>query len=160
MVFVMRTVTISAFGFAFLASLAWLAFRPGWDSIVASAVGLASFLGAFFIGPGSPGQAMLRGSGGNGGSGKIVGKRGKVVGGRGGKGGTHGMGGHGGGGSVTGDDATIIGGDGGDAAGDDGRGGVGARGPTERFGMPTQAWELAAADQARITRSTIVGVRR
>lgn len=136
----MRTVTISAFAVALAASLAWLASKPGWDSLVASVVAIAAFMAAFFLGPSSPGQTMLRGTGGRGGSGRIVGNRGTVIGGRGGKGGLYGAGGDGGSGFVTGDDATIIGGNGGDAGSVDGRGGAGARGPTERYGIPTFTW--------------------
>lgn len=80
------------------------------------------------------------GVGGDGGGGVIMGNRGTVFGGRGGDGGVSGIGGKGGGGFVQGDDALIIGGDGGSAATADGRGGRGARGPTERVGFPTTIW--------------------
>lgn len=80
------------------------------------------------------------GVGGEGGSGTIIGNRGVAIGGRGGKGGVYGTGGKGGSGVVHGDDALVIGGNGGDAGSADGRGGAGARSPTERFGMPTMLW--------------------
>lgn len=80
------------------------------------------------------------GIGGDGGSGKIRGNRGEVIGGKGGRGGVSGTGGKGGGGDVEGDDATIVGGDGGDAASEDGRGGRGAMSPLERMGHPTDMW--------------------
>lgn len=82
----------------------------------------------------------LEGRGGNGGSGTIQGDRGVVVGGRGGRGGKYGVGGNGGGGIVEGNDAVVIGGDGGDAGTEDGRGGRGARGPTERLGFHSSLW--------------------
>lgn len=80
------------------------------------------------------------GVGGEGGSGTIVGNRGVVIGGRGGKSGRVGFGGKGGSGYIQGDDGLIIGGDGGDCPSIDGRGGRGARGPTERFGFETFTW--------------------
>lgn len=80
------------------------------------------------------------GIGGEGGGGTIIGNRGAVIGGKGGTGGVAGVGGKGGSGVIQGDDGLIIGGDGGNAAGADGRGGKGARGPTERFGFPTSVW--------------------
>lgn len=80
------------------------------------------------------------GSGGDGGAGVIVGKRGVVIGGRGGDGGVSGIGGKGGSGFIRGDDGVIIGGDGGNASTPDGRGGRGARGPTERLGINSQLW--------------------
>lgn len=80
------------------------------------------------------------GRGGDGGSGTVVGDRGVVVGGRGGRGGAFGRGGDGGGGTVIGDDARVIGGDGGDSGSADGRGGCAARGPTERYGFDTPLW--------------------
>lgn len=80
------------------------------------------------------------GKGGDGGGGTIIGNRGTVIGGKGGSGGVAGVGGKGGGGHIVGDDALIIGGDGGSAATSDGRGGIGARGPTERFGFSTTLW--------------------
>jgi hypothetical protein len=79
--------------------------------------------------------------GGDGGSGIIIGNRGRVIGGRGGNGGVgSGIAGKGGGGIICGDDAVIIGGDGGNCGTADGRGGKGARGPTERLGYPTSTW--------------------
>lgn len=80
------------------------------------------------------------GVGGEGGSGVIVGNRGTVIGGRGGNGGVAGVGGKGGGGFIRGDDGLIIGGDGGNCATADGRGGKGARGPSERLGFSTSTW--------------------
>lgn len=80
------------------------------------------------------------GQGGDGGSGTINGNRGTIIGGRGGDGGISGIGGKGGGGFIQGDDALIIGGDGGNCPTANGRGGRGARGPTERFGFPTNMW--------------------
>ena len=82
------------------------------------------------------------GRGGDGGGGTIIGNRGTIVGGKGGSGGIAGVGGKGGGGHVVGDDALIIGGDGGSAATPDGRGGIGAKGPTEKFGFPTAVWDF------------------
>lgn len=80
------------------------------------------------------------GIGGDGGGGTIIGNRGTVIGGRGGDGGVSGIGGRGGSGVIQGDDGLIIGGDGGSATTADGRGGRGARGPTERFGFSTDMW--------------------
>jgi hypothetical protein len=83
------------------------------------------------------------GIGGEGGSGTIIGNRGVVIGGRGGdggNGGVAGVGGKGGSGFIQGDDGLIIGGDGGSCYTADGRGGRGARGPTERFGFPAEIW--------------------
>jgi hypothetical protein len=80
------------------------------------------------------------GIGGKGGSGRIVGNRGVIFGGKGGDGGVAGLGGSGGDGFIQGDDGMIIGGDGGSASASDGRGGRGARGPTERFGFSTATW--------------------
>jgi hypothetical protein len=80
------------------------------------------------------------GHGGVGGSGTIIGNRGTVIGGKGGRGGRAGTGGNGGSGTICGDDALVIGGDGGDAGGWDGRGGRGARGPTEKYGFDTSMW--------------------
>ncbi|MEV0793592.1 hypothetical protein [Kribbella sp. NPDC050459] len=79
-------------------------------------------------------------SGGDGGSGAIFGNRGTVIGGNAGRGGMGGSGGRGGSGTVFGDDGLVIGGDGGDAGSEDGRGGRGARGPTERYGFETWKW--------------------
>ena len=81
-----------------------------------------------------------QGQGGAGGSGKIFGDTGTIIGGRGGAGGTSGIGGAGGSGEIHGDGGTIIGGDGGNAGTADGRGGRGARGPTERLGFQTDLW--------------------
>jgi hypothetical protein len=81
-----------------------------------------------------------QGRGGEGGSGTIIGNRGAIIGGRGGEGGVSGIGGKGGGGFIKGDDGLIIGGDGGSCGTADGRGGRGARGPTERFGFSTDMW--------------------
>ncbi len=81
-----------------------------------------------------------QGRGGEGGSGTIVGNRGTIIGGRGGDGGIAGFGGKGGGGTIKGDDGMIIGGDGGSCPTPEGRGGQGARGPTERFGFSTNIW--------------------
>lgn len=80
------------------------------------------------------------GVGGDGGGGTIIGNCGTVIGGQGGDGGMSGIGGKGGSGFIHGDDGLIIGGDGGSAATADGRGGGGARGPTERFGFSTEMW--------------------
>jgi hypothetical protein len=90
----------------------------------------------------------LEGEGGAGGSGVIVGDRGVVVGGRGGEGGIGGKGGDGGGGVIHGDDGLVVGGDGGSAASPDGRGGRGARGPTERMGGPTSMWRYGKGGSA------------
>ena len=87
-------------------------------------------------------------SGGDGGSGTIFGNRGTIIGGEGGRGGTGGSGGHGGSGTVFGDNGLIIGGDGGDAGGGDGRGGRGARGPTERYGSNTSMWGFGRGGRA------------
>jgi hypothetical protein len=73
------------------------------------------------------------GRGGDGGGGTIIG-------GRGGDGGTQGIGGKGGSGFIQGNDGVIVGGDGGSCPSPDGRGGGGARGPTERLGFPTYLW--------------------
>jgi hypothetical protein len=81
-----------------------------------------------------------QGRGGEGGSGKIIGNRGTIIGGRGGEGGVSGIGGKGGGGFIKGDDGLIIGGNGGNCGSADGRGGRGARGPAERFGLSTDMW--------------------
>ncbi|MGR4066921.1 hypothetical protein [Billgrantia sp. C5P2] len=81
-----------------------------------------------------------QGRGGEGGSGTIIGNRGTIIGGKGGEGGVSGIGGKGGGGFIQGDDGLIIGGDGGSCGTANGRGGRGARGPTERFGFPTAIW--------------------
>ncbi len=80
------------------------------------------------------------GIGGAGGGGTIIGNRGTIIGGRGGHGGVGGIGGKGGDGFIQGDDGLIIGGDGGSCGASDGRGGRGARGPTERLGFPTNTW--------------------
>lgn len=80
------------------------------------------------------------GVGGAGGWGTIIGNRGTIIGGRGGDGGAAGSGGKGGSGFIQGDDGLIIGGDGGSCPTADGRGGRGARGPTERLGFPTDTW--------------------
>jgi hypothetical protein len=80
------------------------------------------------------------GRGGDGGGGTIVGDRVTIVGGRGGDGGLTGTGGKGGSGFIQGDDGLIVGGDGGRSSAADGRGGRGARGPTERLGFATQPW--------------------
>lgn len=81
-----------------------------------------------------------QGRGGEGGSGTIIGDRGTIIGGKGGEGGVSGIGGKGGGGFIKGKDGLIIGGDGGNCGTADGRGGRGARGPTERFGFSTDMW--------------------
>jgi hypothetical protein len=80
------------------------------------------------------------GRGGDGGGGTIIGDAGTIIGGRGGDGGVSGAGGKGGSGFIRGEDGLIIGGDGGSCATPDGRGGRGARGPTERVGLPTDLW--------------------
>jgi len=80
------------------------------------------------------------GTGGEGGGGTILGDRGVVIGGRGGRGGVGGNGGKGGSGFIQGNDGVIIGGDGGSAGTSDGRGGRSARGPTEKFGFSSQLW--------------------
>jgi hypothetical protein len=80
------------------------------------------------------------GVGGEGGGGTILGNRGLIIGGRGGNGGVSGVGGKGGSGFIEGNDGVIIGGDGGNCATADGRGGRGAKGPTERFGFDTLLW--------------------
>jgi hypothetical protein len=80
------------------------------------------------------------GVGGDGGSGTIFGNRGTVIGGKGGRGGMAGVGGKGGSGFIQGDDGLIIGGDGGSCGTADGRGGRGAKGPTERLGFDTSRW--------------------
>ncbi|MFI5711984.1 hypothetical protein [Kribbella sp. NPDC051620] len=84
------------------------------------------------------------GRGGDGGSGTILGNRGTVIGGNAGRGGTGGSGGHGGSGTVVGDDALVIGGD--------GRGGRGARGPTERYGFDTSTWGYGRGGRGPDTR--------
>jgi len=78
--------------------------------------------------------------GGTGGGGTIIGRRGTIIGGRGGDSGPYGPGGDGGSGFIKGDDGLIIGGDAGSGGTPDGRGGRGAPGPTERFGFPTSMW--------------------
>jgi hypothetical protein len=88
------------------------------------------------------------GQGGDGGTGTIVGNRGIVIGGRGGDGGVVGIGGKGGSGFIQGDDGLVIGGDGGSCPTADGRGGHGARGPTERLGFPTDSWGLGRGGSA------------
>ncbi len=80
------------------------------------------------------------GIGGDGGSFDVKSNKGTIIGGRGGKGGVSGIGGKGGGGIVHNNKGLIIGGDGGDAAQADGRGGRGAKGPTEKFGFLTDTW--------------------
>ncbi|MGW7682152.1 hypothetical protein ACWGID_15515 [Kribbella sp. NPDC054772] len=80
------------------------------------------------------------GRGGDGGSGTILGNRGTIIGGNAGRGGTGGSGGHGGSGTIVGDDGLVIGGGGGDTGSEDGRGGRGARGPTERYGFESWKW--------------------
>jgi len=89
------------------------------------------------------------GHGGEGGGGTIVGNRGTVIGGRGGNGGASGSGGKGGSGFIQGDDGLIIGGDGGDSGTADGRGGRGARGPTERLGFSTSTWGFGRGGTGR-----------
>jgi len=106
----------------------------GLRALMTGVDGLAENLKALEIR--SPGE----GQGGAGGSGKIVGDRGMIIGGRGGAGGVSGIGGAGGSGEIHGDDGRIIGGDGGNAGTADGRGGRGARGPTERLGFPSELW--------------------
>lgn len=69
--------------------------------------------------------------GGIGGGGTVIGNRGTIIGGRGGDSGPYGPGGDGGSGFIQGDDGLIIGGDAGSGGTPDGRGGRGARGPTE-----------------------------
>jgi hypothetical protein len=88
------------------------------------------------------------GTGGDGGDGTIVGNRGVVIGGRGGSGGIGGNGGKGGGGLIQGDDGLIIGGDGGNCSTADGRGGAGAKGPTERLGVSTALWGFGRGGSA------------
>jgi hypothetical protein len=80
------------------------------------------------------------GIGGDGGSGTINGNNGTIIGGRGGNGGVSGIGGKGGDGFIQGDNGLIIGGDGGNCGTPDGRGGRGARSPTEREDIPTNMW--------------------
>jgi len=80
------------------------------------------------------------GRGGDGGGGTIVGDRGAIFGGMGGDGGSEGAGGAGGSGFIQGNDGRIYGGHGGSCATPDGRGGRGARGPTERLGFLTVIW--------------------
>ena len=89
------------------------------------------------------------GRGGDGGGGTIVGDRGTIIGGRGGDGGIGGSGGKGGSGFIRGDDGLIIGGEGGSCATPDGRGGRGARGPTERLGFPTETWGYGRGGASR-----------
>jgi hypothetical protein len=91
------------------------------------------------------------GKGGDGGGGTIIGDRGTIIGGRGGDGGVGGggSGGKGGSGLIQGDDGLIIGGDGGSGATPDGRGGRGARGPTERFGCSTHVWGYGRGGSGR-----------
>jgi len=80
--------------------------------------------------------AAEEGKGGDGGSGKVIGNNGTVIGGKGGQGGP---GGKGGDGIVQGDGGLVIGGDGGHAGTADGRGGKGAR--PEKMDMPTETWK-------------------
>jgi hypothetical protein len=80
------------------------------------------------------------GVGGEGGGGQVIGNKGCIIGGKGGDGGVSGIGGKGGSGFIQGNDGLIIGGDGGNCGSADGRGGKGARGPTERFGFSTDMW--------------------
>src|SRR5208337_1151293 len=80
------------------------------------------------------------GIGGAGGSGTIIGNRGKVLGGRGGAGGVGGKGGAGGDGFIQGDDGLVVAGDGGNSGTADGRGGRGVASPAERTGGPTALW--------------------
>lgn len=91
------------------------------------------------------------GIGGDGGGyGTIIGNNGTIIGGRGGDGGVSGVGGKGGGGGVIrGNNGFIRGGDGGSAATADGRGGRGARGPTERFGEPSALWGYGRGGSGR-----------
>lgn len=83
----------------------------------------------------------LVGVGGKGGSGRIEGGGGTIIGGRGGEGGNSGRGGDGGGGSIKGGSGTIIGGDGGSAGTAEGRGGRVGRNPSEVAGLPTGLWK-------------------
>lgn len=80
------------------------------------------------------------GLGGNGGGATVFGDRATAMAGKAGRGGTSGRGGHGGAATAIGDDVVAIGGDGGDAGTPDGRGGRGASGPTERYGVDTSLW--------------------
>lgn len=89
------------------------------------------------------------GTGGEGGSGTIIGDRGIIIGGQGGDGGIRGTGGKGGGGFVQGDDALIVTGDGGSCGTPDGRGGRGARGPTEQYGHSTDLWGYGRGGSGR-----------
>jgi hypothetical protein len=75
------------------------------------------------------------GMGGRGGGGNATGKNSKVIGGKGGKGGSpdSGRGGDGGGGDATGEGSLVIGGDGGDAGRSDGRGGKGGESPLKKL---------------------------
>jgi hypothetical protein len=79
------------------------------------------------------------GPGGRGGSAYAIGADSTAVAGKGGRGGL-GPGGDGGHGVAAGDRSVSIAGNGGDAAQPGGVGGRGARGPTERFGFPSDMW--------------------
>lgn len=96
------------------------------------------------------------GRGGLGGNAMVQGNRSFAQGGRGGRGGPYGNGMDGGDAHVVGDDSRAIGGDGGDAATADGRGGRGARGPTERYGFSSTLWGYgyggSGADAPEFTR--------
>lgn len=49
---------------AFLASLAWAIYKPGWDSICAAIAALAAVLAAFITGSSKSGQVQsIKGSG-------------------------------------------------------------------------------------------------
>lgn len=85
------------------------------------------------------GDDRTDGSGGRGGDAHAIGAHSTAMGGHGGRGGL-GSGGNGGRGRATGDRSVSIGGNGGDGAQPGGMGGRGARGPTERFGFPSDMW--------------------
>ena len=112
-----------------------------WSLITVLAVGYVGYR-AHRVDASTKETAAPSGVGGAGGSGTIVGNGGTIIGGRGGDGGVGGNGGHGGGGSIHGDGGLIVGGDGGNAGTADGRGGRGARSPTERMGLPTELWRF------------------
>jgi hypothetical protein len=112
----------------------FVSLSQGLRELMAGVEGLAENLAALDA------KGLIQGQGGAGGGGKIIGNRGVIIGGRGGAGGVSGIGGAGGSGEIHGDGGMIIGGDGGNAGTADGRGGRGARGPTERLGFSTEIW--------------------
>lgn len=101
------------------------------------------------------------GPGGLGGSSYATGARSTAIGGSGGRGGA-GPGGDGGHSHAAGEGSVSIGGHGGDARQPGGQGGRGARGPTERFGFPSQDWGVGRGGRGPSTPDfiRIIGVLR